>query len=63
VGLEELEASIAFVDGVCAQAATIGEEDGWSDVRRRHGCRGLEATAKVVALPVIGSASLSIGLG
>jgi hypothetical protein len=32
VGLEELEASGAFVDGVCTQAAAVGEEDGCSDV-------------------------------
>jgi hypothetical protein len=29
---EELEPSIVFVDGVCAQATTVGEEDGCSDV-------------------------------
>jgi hypothetical protein len=63
VGLEELEASVAFVDGVCTQAATVGEEDGCSDVWRRHGRRGPEVTAKAVALPVAGSVSLSIGLG
>jgi hypothetical protein len=30
--VEELKLSIAFVDGVCAQAATVGEEDGCSDI-------------------------------
>jgi hypothetical protein len=29
---EELEPSVAFIDGVCAQAAMVGEEDGCSDV-------------------------------
>jgi hypothetical protein len=29
---EELESSIAFVDGVCTQAVMVGEEDGYSDV-------------------------------
>jgi hypothetical protein len=58
VGLEELEASVVFVDGVCTQAATIGEEDGCSDVRQWHGRRGPEVTAKAVTLPVADSVAL-----
>jgi hypothetical protein len=56
--LEELEASVVFVDGVCTQAATIGEEDGCSDVWQWHGRRGPEVTAKAVALPVDDSVAL-----
>jgi hypothetical protein len=37
VGLEELEASGAFVDGVCTQAAAVGEEDGCSEARSTGG--------------------------
>jgi hypothetical protein len=58
VGLEELKASVAFVDGVCTQAATVDEEDGCSDIQRWHGRRGPEVSAKAVALPVAGSVAL-----